>query len=402
MGTIRRFDLARIRSAAGIDELVETGSGRGDSLAWARAAGISHFWSVELHPELARHCQRRFAADPAVTVVAGDSREFLVRLPPSVRPRLFFLDAHFAGGADFGFADYVISASHEASFPLLDEIDVLLPRLGAQDVVIVDDARMYFAGPFQNGECPEFARRWHERGRLIEILEQAAATHERLLLDNDEGYLLLVPKHLAKEMQTWLQALPHDQNAKPSGREDLTGLVAEPVSAQTRDATLIELTPQALFDASVAALKTGRIAQAHAGFEALRGNPALRADALHMLGVAAGVEGNHERAAASIREAIAVDRTRPEFHANLALPLERSGQSDAARAARNDVGVALHVARRYREAVAVFEQILVETPSLHYKRRSEPGRFVSSTCIMHWPDFARNQRRVEKDGLAVC
>lgn len=394
MGTIRRFDLARIRSAAGIDELVETGSGRGDSLAWARAAGISHCWSVELHPELARHCQRRFAADPAVTVVAGDSREFLVQLPPSLRPCLFFLDAHFAGGADFGFADYVISASHEASFPLLDEIDVLLPRLGAQDVVIIDDARMYFAGRFQNGECPVFARRWHERDRLVETLGRAAATHERLLLDNDEGYLLLVPKHLTKEVQSWLQALPHDQYAKPSGDEDTTGVVTEPVSAQTQDATLIELTPQALFDASVGALKTGGIAQARAGFEALRGNPALRADALHMLGVAAGVEGNHERAAASIREAIAVDRTRPEFHGNLALALERSGQVDAARAARNDVGVALHVAGRYREAVAVFDQILAETPnylaalvdvaaSLH--ELGEHRRSLQSAVrVLHW------------------
>lgn len=363
MGSLRRFDIGRIRTAVGIDELVETGSGRGDSLALARAAGISQCWSVELHSELARHAQRRFAADPAVTVVMGDSRDFLARLPPSQRPRLFFLDAHFAGGADFGLADYAVSAGHEASFPLLDELGVLLPRLAAQDLVIADDARMYFDGSFQNGECPEFARRWHERDRLIEMLAGVAATHERVLFYDDEGYLVLSPKHLAKEVPTWLQGPAYDRNAESFDRTDWTGAVTELVSAQTRDTTLIELTPQALFDASVAALQNGRIAQARAGFEALRGNPMLRADALHLLGVAAGVEGNHTLAAAWFREAVAVDRTRPEFHSNLALALERSGQSDAARASRNDVGVALHVAGRYREAVAVFEQILAVVPN---------------------------------------
>ena len=392
MGTLRRFDIARIRSAAGIDELVETGSGQGDSLAWARAAGISHCWSVELHAQLARQCQRRFAADSAVTVATGDSREFLAQLPASPRPRLYFLDAHFAGGADFGFADYVVSAGHEASFPLLDEIAVLLPRLGAQDIVIIDDARMYFAGTFQNGECPEFARRWHEGAALIEALACAAATHERLRLDNDEGYLLLVPRTLAMEVSSWLQALPHEQSAMPPGRDQ--GVLSGVNPASPRDASLIELTPQALFDASLGALKSGRIAQARAGFEALRGNPVLRAEALHLLGVAAGIEGNHERAAESIREAIAVDRTRPEFHANLALALQRAGQGEAARAARNDVGVALHVAGRFRDAVAAFEQILAETPnylaalvdvaaSLH--ELGEHRRALRSAIrVLHW------------------
>ena len=125
----------------------------------------------------------------------------------------------------------------------------------------------------------------------------------------------------------------------------------------------IELTPKALFDASLGALQARNLAQARAGFEALRRDPTLRADALHMLGVLAGLEGDDRRAASLIEEAILIDRNRPEFHRNLALARSKAGEHEAARSARHDFGVALHVNRRYREAVPIFEEILREVPA---------------------------------------
>lgn len=113
----------------------------------------------------------------------------------------------------------------------------------------------------------------------------------------------------------------------------------------------------------MAATEAGRLAEARAGFEALLRDPALRADAVHMLGVVAGIQGDHSRAASLIREAIAINRNRPDFYHNLASALTSSGRHDEAREARNDFGIALHVNGQYREALAVFEQILSETPN---------------------------------------
>lgn len=232
MGTLRRFILSEMRSSAGTVELVETGTGRGDSLMWARSAGFSSCRSVELHEELARSSQQRFADDPSVQIVHGDSRRFLADLPESPFPRLYYLDAHFAGGADFGLIDYVRSATHEGSFPLLGELEVLLPRLRAGDIVLIDDARMYVDGPFQAGECPDFARRWHERDALLQRLGNCASTHQQLLLRHDEGYILLVPNRLSTHALSWLYILPRDRTPPPTLLGGVPGVTA--ISIQRR------------------------------------------------------------------------------------------------------------------------------------------------------------------------
>jgi tetratricopeptide (TPR) repeat protein len=125
----------------------------------------------------------------------------------------------------------------------------------------------------------------------------------------------------------------------------------------------IEVTPQELLEMSLLAIQRGQIGQARAGFEALRSNAALRAEALRMLGVVAGLEGNHAQAIALFQQAIGIDRSRPEYFANLASALGACGRDAEARSARNDLGVAFHIAGRYQEAAPVFEAILAEQPN---------------------------------------
>ena len=232
MGTLRRFNVAELRACTGVAELIETGSGKGDSIAWARSAGMPRCRSVELHEELARHCQQRFAGDAAVSVEFADSREFLIGLPESLSPRLYYLDAHFAGGADFGFTDYVSSGSQESSYPLLTELEALLPKLRVEDVLIIDDARMYFDGHFQNGECPPFARRWHEREALVQRLNLHAPTHQQILLLCDEGYLVLAPIRQSGAVLTWLNILPFDRTPPPALLDGVPGVTS--ISIQRR------------------------------------------------------------------------------------------------------------------------------------------------------------------------
>ena len=128
MGSMLRFNLRHLRTLFSLQRLVETGTGRGDSLAWAVRSGFPELHSVELAEPLYQACAKRFTACPQVHLQQGASAQFLAKVGAgeAVVPTLYFLDAHFLGGADFGLTTYAESARDPGSYPLLDELDALL------------------------------------------------------------------------------------------------------------------------------------------------------------------------------------------------------------------------------------------------------------------------------------
>lgn len=215
MGSLLRFNLSALREAFKLDRLVETGTGKGASLDWAARCGFSALYSVELSAPLYLHSTKRFANNSAIHLEQGESLPFLQRMikaPASPLATLYFLDAHFLGGADFDLTSYAESARNHGSFPLLDELDVILGSDLSSSVMIMDDIRMYFDGAFQNGECPGFARRWEDRSALRQRMEQLAATHNSHLLREDEGYLVVVPKSVKFDRASWINILPYDSS----------------------------------------------------------------------------------------------------------------------------------------------------------------------------------------------
>lgn len=234
MGSLFRFNLRHLRQTFQLERLVETGTGRGDSLAWALRSGFPELYSVELAEPLFKACQQRFSAFPQVHLAQGASGDFLRKVGAgNTAPTFYFLDAHFLGGADFGLTTYAESARDPGSFPLLDEFDILLEGDLSHSVIVMDDVRMYFDGAFQNGECPEFARRWNEQPALLARIERLKDTHASYLLRDDEGYLVLAPKHLALDRKTWLNIRPQDSSGNLQYRADVVpGVTA--ISIQRR------------------------------------------------------------------------------------------------------------------------------------------------------------------------
>ena len=217
MGSLTRLNLRHILSLSAIDTLVETGTGQGNSLAWAVEAGFRTLYSVEQEIALFAHCEQRFTDHPQVHLHQGHCVAFLTDINTrELLNAFYFLDAHFTGGADFGMTSYADSAAREDSYPLLDELGVLLKTDLSQSIIVIDDARMYFDGAFQAGVCPEFARRWQDRAALMERLRPLESTHAIHLMRHDEGYLVIVPKTLAFDQRRWLMVRA----------EDSTGLVA--------------------------------------------------------------------------------------------------------------------------------------------------------------------------------
>lgn len=129
----KRRLLRRTASEHGLRILVETGTYKGDTVADLR----SHFdqlISVELSPVFAERARSRFASDPGVSIVEGDSATVLGPVVAGLAgPALFWLDGHASGGE---------TARGGIGSPVVAELDVVLAS-SYPHVVLIDDAMLF-------------------------------------------------------------------------------------------------------------------------------------------------------------------------------------------------------------------------------------------------------------------
>jgi hypothetical protein len=113
---------------------VETGTYSGETVQ----AGLSTFrriWSIELSPEFAAAAKKRFASQPHVRIIHGDSGKLLREVVPQLdQPTLFWLDGHYCG-------DHTAKGATEC--PILSELDAVFSGHAASDVILIDDARLF-------------------------------------------------------------------------------------------------------------------------------------------------------------------------------------------------------------------------------------------------------------------
>jgi hypothetical protein len=113
--------------------LVETGTFMGDMIE-AQRGEFDRLVSIELAPELHRKAVARFAGDPRIEILQGDSGRLIGDLVAQLKqPALFWLDGHYSGGE---------TARGDADTPIVAELEAVL-RSGVHHVVLVDDARCF-------------------------------------------------------------------------------------------------------------------------------------------------------------------------------------------------------------------------------------------------------------------
>ena len=213
MGTLRRFNLQAILEDTDITSFVETGAGRGWSLDYASKHDFLRILSCELQPDLYEEVVRKFAGDPRVEVRCEESERFLRWCVDAVAgPVLFFLDAHYPGGADFGLTNYAESMrAGDGHLPLDKELMALRGYSALSDsVVVVDDSRIYVDGEFQAGPCPAKLRASPQATeRVTHLLEELEETHDRKHLRLDHGYWILRPRSMAGiDLGAWVRQRP--------------------------------------------------------------------------------------------------------------------------------------------------------------------------------------------------
>jgi len=155
----RRFD---------IPTFIETGTYLGDMVEATRRH-FDHVWSIELGDDLYDAASRRFRAWPTVTIVHGNSAIALAEILAGLSgPCLFWLDGHFSGG---------ITARGLLDTPIIAELDSVLQRSGLDDVLLIDDARLFGQGDYPTLDRLATMLAEHRRGWRFEVRGDIIRAH---------------------------------------------------------------------------------------------------------------------------------------------------------------------------------------------------------------------------------
>ena len=148
--------------------------------------------SIELSQELWAEAANRFADQPHVQILQGDSAEQLRTLSPEFQSKnvLYWLDAHWC------VADG--TAGELSQCPLLQELQAI-NRLNNGSVVLIDDARLFLAPPL----APHEISQWPAFNEIVKALQGLSANHE-LMIVND--VIAFFPAAAKGAMQGYAQA----------------------------------------------------------------------------------------------------------------------------------------------------------------------------------------------------
>ena len=182
----------------GIKNFVETGTGIAEVVrAVHDVASSLTIHTIEVVPEIYEQNNIRFSYLKKVNWHLGESAQILSEVVPTLEGNtLFWMDAHFPG-ADVGLSSYGDEEDIDKRLPLRKELETILEnRDVSNDVIVIDDLRIYEDGPFETGN-------WDERSKYggdgIEFIEKLFEdTHYVGRSYNAQGFVILFP--VTKEM----------------------------------------------------------------------------------------------------------------------------------------------------------------------------------------------------------
>lgn len=154
-------DYRNIGRTAGHEVFIETGTGRGETLALA-APHFDKCISIELDFKYYLSAIRKFRDTPNVHVYAGNSPQVLPEVIDPEKNTVFWLDAHYTGDGRRVGLNY-------KECPLLDELtEIMMWKWKTHPVILIDDAQAFMPEAHTYGS-PFMA--WPTIQQIREILE---------------------------------------------------------------------------------------------------------------------------------------------------------------------------------------------------------------------------------------
>ena len=195
MGHAAHFNLANLRTRYGLGVFWETGTGGGDSVQAALDAGFPSVISAEIVREIHVAAQGRFRDDPRVSLQFGSSSRWFPNARFIPERILFWLDAHLEG-IGYTTTDAWAQPDIDLRLPLEQELlTIVADRPAGQDVILIDDARLYVEGPYGGGPLPAWAQTLPPERRNIDFIYRLLNTTHEINIDYaDEGYVVCLPR----------------------------------------------------------------------------------------------------------------------------------------------------------------------------------------------------------------
>lgn len=145
---------------------VETGTFRGDTAKFA-STRFEKVWTVEASKKLYREAKQRLHAAENISIELSDSPIWLQRICKDHLDgnTVFWLDAHWCSAKS--------TEGFISQCPLLSELDAI-EKLKPNDVILIDDARLYLTKPAPPHESSD----WPTLTEVIEGLRRLSEVHE--------------------------------------------------------------------------------------------------------------------------------------------------------------------------------------------------------------------------------
>lgn len=186
--------------------LVETGTGTGSCLQFARQFPFKKIYSIELDEEFVNRLKYIEQEDERVTLINDYSTKALEKLIPTL-PKderiCVWSDAHFAGNADHKKTSYENSLRNYGrdSLPLEDELKIITKyRDISRDIFLIDDWCIFQPEIEHESKANGVTWRYQDLQKELNLSTSADqilpffANHNTEILLADQGYLICLPK----------------------------------------------------------------------------------------------------------------------------------------------------------------------------------------------------------------
>lgn len=160
--------IKRLSSEFAIRNFVETGTYEGATACWA-SEHFENVFTIEMSEHFYEETRKKYDRRENINFIFGDSRVELRKIVGKLNESaIFWLDAHWSGGATYGDDDQC---------PIIKEIEIIndSPR---DNFIFIDDARL-FASPPQPPHLPE---QWADIVSVLKALQG---------VDNDK-YIVII------------------------------------------------------------------------------------------------------------------------------------------------------------------------------------------------------------------
>lgn len=196
MGELYIHNLEKYITEYNLNTFIETGTGIGTGVMFAKNFKFSKIFSIEIIEELFNRSKKLEAFDDRIKLINDSSINGLIKILPTLSEAdkvLFWLDAHFPG-ADFKFNTYDhLSDIPSLHMPLEDEIKIIHQyRHSLKDVFIIDDLRIYEDGNYELGKWD--LKDKYGKQNINFILDLYKDTHNVHRDYRHQGFLILTPK----------------------------------------------------------------------------------------------------------------------------------------------------------------------------------------------------------------